>query len=717
MDEDRILNGELYSDRWHEFAHLRPALLGSVVHRRQRSRGVVWHILSGPGSRQQLRLNDGAWRLVGMLDGSQELDRLWHRLLEGHGNTTPSQPETLELLARLSAAGFLRANVLPDLPTRIEETRRIERRRKIAALSPLAMRIKLFNPQQLLNRVMPWAAPLFTRAALVLWLCAIIASALVAASEWEALANAIGAAAGSPRFVIIAWAVYPVMKGLHELAHGLCIRKWGGTVGSAGFTLLVLMPVPFVDASAANTFDRRHRALVSAAGVMTELAIAAAALWIWLAVSPGMLSDVALTTFFIGAVSSLLFNGNPLLRFDGYYVLADLLDLPNLASRSQRWWHARVGRHLLRTSMPLLEASPGETKWLVLYAPASWLFQILVAYRVVGWIAGFSPILGLIAGLFMLVAVIALPLRNAVHAWLAPDAGRIRSPARRRLFTGIAIMALALVAIPVPSATTVPAVTALPEQSRLTAQNGGFVRTLRARDGDRVTSGQLIAELDDPALITQVRETRSRLAALETRRFDALLNDPRALGDLAQQIASTGSELAELEQRVAALELRAQTDGELAIAHQDDLPGSYLPRGGTLGHVLRTDALTVHAIVPHDAAARVRLDSTSVSVRLSSAADRSLPAHVLRAAAGASHVLPSPALAERFGGPLETLPRDPDAIRTEKAFFEVEVGLDDPVRAWIGERAQVRFAHPAEPLALQWLRELRQLFLRFDGSA
>ena len=135
MDEDRILNGELYSDRWHEFAHLRPALLGSVVHRRQRSRGVVWHILSGPGSRQQLRLNDGAWRLVGMLDGSQELDRLWHRLLEGHGNTTPSQPETLELLARLSAAGFLRANVLPDLPTRIEETRRIERRRKIAALS------------------------------------------------------------------------------------------------------------------------------------------------------------------------------------------------------------------------------------------------------------------------------------------------------------------------------------------------------------------------------------------------------------------------------------------------------------------------------------------------------------------------------------------------------------------------------------------------------
>lgn len=711
------MSGELYSPRWHEFGHLRPALLGSLQHRRQYSRGRVWHILSGPGSRQQLRLNAGAWLLVGMLDGVHELDGLWHRLVARHGDAAPSQPETLELLAQLSEAGFLKADVLPDLPTRIQETRRIERRRKLAALSPLAMRIELFNPGRLLDRIAPWAVWLFTTPAMILWLGTILVSALAAASEWPALGEAIGGAVGSPRFVVMAWVVYPLMKCVHEIAHGLAIRKWHGVVGNAGITLLVLVPVPFVDASAANAFERRQRIVVSAAGVMTELLIAAAAFWVWLAVAPGLLRDLALTTFFIGAISSLLFNGNPLLRFDGYYVLADLIDLPNLASRSQRWWHARIGRHLLRTSMPLLEASPGETKWLVLYAPASWLFQILVAYRVVGWIAGFSPILGLIAGLFMLVAVIALPLRNAVHAWLAPDAGRIRSPARRRLFTGIAIMALALVAIPVPSATTVPAVTALPEQSRLTAQNGGFVRTLRARDGDRVTSGQLIAELDDPALITQVRETRSRLAALETRRFDALLNDPHALGDLAQQIASTGSELAELEQRVAALELRAQTDGELAIAHQDDLPGSYLPRGGTLGHVLRTDALTVHAIVPHDAAARVRLDSTSVSVRLSSAADRSLPAHVLRAAAGASHVLPSPALAERFGGPLETLPRDPDAIRTEKAFFEVEVGLDDPVRAWIGERAQVRFAHPAEPLALQWLRELRQLFLRFDGSA
>ena len=281
----------------------------------------------------------------------------------------PSQPETLELLAQLSEAGFLKADVLPDLPTRIQETRRIERRRKLAALSPLAMRIELFNPGRLLDRIAPWAVWLFTTPAMILWLGTILVSALAAASEWPALGEAIGGAVGSPRFVVMAWVVYPLMKCVHEIAHGLAIRKWHGVVGNAGITLLVLVPVPFVDASAANAFERRQRIVVSAAGVMTELLIAAAAFWVWLAVAPGLLRDLALTTFFIGAISSLLFNGNPLLRFDGYYVLADLIDLPNLASRSQRWWHARIGRHLFGASIPLLDTAPGEAKWLALYAP------------------------------------------------------------------------------------------------------------------------------------------------------------------------------------------------------------------------------------------------------------------------------------------------------------------------------------------------------------
>ncbi len=711
------MSGELYSPQWHEVAPLRPALRAVVQHRRQRARGRVWHLLSSPASQRQLRLNESAWRLVGLLDGSRDLDTLWHQLIERFGDDAPSQPEVLELLAQLNGAGFLKADVMPDLPTQVDEARRSERRRNLAAMSPLSMRMRLFDPGPLLDRLLPCFPALFTAPALLVWLGLVLLTALHAASEWSVLGSAIAQAASTPRFVLIAWFVYPLMKAAHELAHGLAIRRWGGTVDSAGFTLLVLVPVPFVDAGAANAFERRQRMLVSAAGVMTELFIAALAFWLWLATAPGLVRDVALTAFFIGALSSLLFNGNPLLRFDGYYVLADALDLPNLASRSQRWWHARIGHHLLKARMPLVDTAPGEGKWLAFYAPASWAFQVIVGYQIVQWIDSLSPLLGVLAGLFLIVTQLVLPLSRAVTAWQAPDAGRPRSNARRRLVGGALGLALFVLLMPLPSATTVPGLMALPEQARLRTESDGFVRELFARDGDAVRAGQLVARLEDPVLLAQQSEARSRLSALETRQYGSLLRDAREAGDLAQKIAGAEAELADVDARIAGLELRAGTDGQLVLPRQSDLPGSFLARGHTLGHVLRSDALAVRAIVPHGEAARVRQATAAVSVRLSSTGDETHPARIRQAAAGASHVLPGAALSDRYGGPIPVLADDKDATRAVEAFFEVEVALDRAPAAWIGERAWVRFAHPNEPLAAQWGRALRQLLLQFFNGA
>jgi putative peptide zinc metalloprotease protein len=711
------VNEALYSPQWHEVAPLRPALRSVVRVRRLRARGRVWHLLSSPDSRTQLRLNESAWRLVGLLDGGPDLDSLWHRLVERFGDGAPSQPEVLELLAQLNSAGFLKADVLPDLPTQVDEARRRERQQNRAAMSPLSMRVRVFDPSPLLDRLLPGVTALFSRSAWLAWLLVVVLSALYAASEWSVLGEAIAQASGSPRFVLIAWIVYPLMKCVHELAHGLAIRRWGGTVDSAGFTLLVLVPVPYVDARAANAFERRPRMLVSAIGVMTELLIAALAFWIWLAAAPGLVRDVALTAFVIGALSSLLFNGNPLLRFDGYYVLADALDLPNLASRSQRWWHARVGHHLLGARMPLLETAVGEGKWLALYAPASWAFQFIVGYQIMRWIGTMSHVLGLAAGAFLIVTLLILPLSRAIGAWRSADIGRAQSPVQRRLLGATAGAALCIALLPLPSATTVPGIMSLPEQARLSSDSGGFVRAILARDGETVSKGQLIARLEDPRLLTHARDARSRLSGLETQQYGSLLSDPRSAGDLAQQIASAEAELADVDARIAALELRTATDGVLVMPHQDDLPDSFLARGQTLGYVLRHDALAVRAIVPQSEAARVRQATEAVSVRLSSSAGEAYPAHIRQAAAGAGHVLPSPALSDRHGGPIPVLASDADAIRSADAFFEFDIALEHTPSAWIGERAWVRFDHPNEPLAVQWGRDIRQLLLQFfDGA-
>ena len=400
------MNDALYSPLWHEVAALRPALRATVHCRRMSARGEAWQLLSAPESRQQLRINAAAWRLIGCLDGTRSLDTLWHALVERFGDAAPSQPEVLDLLAQLSAAGFLRADVLPDLPAQFDAAAERERKRRRAALSPLAVRVRLFDPGALLDALLPHCRALFSPLALALWVAAVLVTALVALSESSALAVAVADSTRAPRFVLIAWMVYPLMKALHELAHGLAIRHWGGRVANAGFTLLVLVPVPYVDASAANAFDRPRRIAVSAAGVMCELIIAAAAFWLWLAVAPGAVRDIALTAFFIGALSSLLVNGNPLLRFDGYYVFIDALDLPNLASRSRQWWHTLIGRRLLRSRQRTLDTAPGEAFWLALYAPAAWAFQLTIGVHIARWIGGFSPLAGLLTAALLIVTLV-----------------------------------------------------------------------------------------------------------------------------------------------------------------------------------------------------------------------------------------------------------------------------------------------------------------------
>ncbi|WP_186301585.1 PqqD family peptide modification chaperone [Denitromonas halophila] len=711
------MTAPLYSPQWHEIAALCPALRSTVHARRLLSRGTRWQLLTAPDSRQQLRLNATAWRFIGLLDGHHTVDALWHRLHDTLGDDAPSQPEVLDLLAQLSAAGFLRADVQPDLLTQFDHARQQARKQRLAALSPLAIRVRLFDPSRLLDRFQALGQRIFCLPVLLAWLAVILITALNAGAEGTRLGTAIGEGLQSPRFALIAWGVYPLMKALHELAHGLAVRHWGGTVHTAGFTLLVLMPVPYLDASAANGFARGQRVIVSAAGIMTELLIAALAFWVWWAVAPGLIQDIALTAFFIGAVSSLLFNGNPLLRFDGYYVLSDALDLPNLASRSRRWWHHRIGQHLLGLQRPPMTVAVGEARWLAAYAPAAWLFQLLISYQIAQWIAGFSSVLGVILGLFMVATLVITPSYRAIQGWIGREPGPTRRRTQSRIGVVFIVALTLLTLVPAPSSTRVAGVLALPEQAQLHTDTDGFVTEVLARDGDTVTAGQLIARLDDPELAATESALVQQLVGLQTRRYGSLLSNPREAGNVSTQIVTVEQDLADVRQRIAALSLRAGVDGRLALPQQNDLPGTYLPRGHSLGHVVSDSGLKIRAVVADDQIAYIRQATQAVSVRFADATGAPIPAYATRFTEGASHRLPSAALSDHFGGPLATRADDPDRLHTIAPIFEIELALDRQTTGHVGERVWVRFAHPDEPLASQWLRRGRQVLLQFINQA
>ena len=175
-----------------------------------------------------------------------------------------------------------------------------------------------------------------------------------------------------PASLVALWFSYPLVKLLHEFGHAFAVKRWGGEVHEIGILFLVFMPIPYVDASAASVFPGKHRRMVvGAAGIAVELFLAAIATFVWVSVEPGWTRHVAYAVMLVGGVSTLLFNGNPLLRFDGYYVFADAVEIPNLASKANRYVASLAQRFVLgmrRARVP--ETSPGEAPWLVGYAIA-----------------------------------------------------------------------------------------------------------------------------------------------------------------------------------------------------------------------------------------------------------------------------------------------------------------------------------------------------------
>ena len=410
------MSASLFSDRWYRVVDLHPRLRSSVRVDRQIVRDELWYLLSAGASLRTRRLNAAGWAFIGRCDGERSVQEIWDLMLASGAEDTATQDEVVQLLTQMYQYGLIEFKRAPDVELMLKQNRRQQRTERGSRMNPLSFRVSLGSPAQLLERCTALAGVLFSRAGMAVWLMLMLVGLGIAVSNWDELIKHAGQWLKTPRYILIAWLCYPLIKLIHEASHALAVVRWGGTVRDAGIGLFFMMPVPYVDASEASLFPlARHRALVSAAGIVAELAVAVLGLSIWTVTEAGLIHDIAFTIAFIGGVSTVLFNANPLMRLDGYYLLCDLKQLPNLAGRSAAWWHWLAVRYLLRLAdRPAPQYSPGERAWLLLYGPAAWVYRLSVAFWLTIWGGSYHPVLGVLvaclagAGFIVLPAVIAL---------------------------------------------------------------------------------------------------------------------------------------------------------------------------------------------------------------------------------------------------------------------------------------------------------------------
>jgi putative peptide zinc metalloprotease protein len=706
------VDAPLHSSQWFRVAGLRPRLDEQASVQRMVVRGEVWQVLTRADGRRGLRLNATAWVTIGRCDGRHTLQRLWDTTLAELQDDTPTQDELLAILARLHAAGLMSFDRAPDFGSSAPAADPIDDGAPRQSL--LAWRFVLGCPDDGLKRMAGLLGGLFTPWALLLWALGVLGALMAAWPQAAALTVQLGELMASPRGLAWAWLVYPVMKGLHEVAHGLVIRHWGVRVPQWGVTLLMFVPVPYVDASASAALPSRwQRATVAAAGIVVELALVALGLVVALQVQPGGLRDLALVVVAVGGLSSLLVNANPLMRFDGHHLLCDLADLPNLAPRSAAFWlHGLRTRVLRLPGASAVVPLPGETPWLWAYAPAALVMRWSVALGVVTWLASVSAVLGAGAVLLFGWTLVGQPLR-ALTRWLT--GWSLNSRERRRAGWSVAAVALLglgpLVAVPVPDTALVQGVLWPPEDAQVRTQTAGFVEQVLVTDGQTVPPGQPLLRLQSPTLQAERERLASRIEALQAERFQALRLDKAQLVATDHALDAAEAELARTEAQLDGLTVRAKAGGRVHLAGASDLPGRWLVRGALLGHLDTGEPALVKVVIAQAQAAAVTAHHGPVEVWLVGADTPPLQGTLVGPPSGGGAPLPSAALGERHGGGIATDPADPQGLKPAQPVLQADVRLDRATGERIGARAWVRFEQGSLPLAWQAARALQQQWL------
>ena len=368
------------------------------------------------------------------------------------------------------------------------------------------------------------------------------------------------------------WIVVGLLKVLHELSHGMACERFGAECQSVGLAFLFFSPCLYCDVTDAWMLERRsHRIAISLAGVYVELLVSSLALWLWWLSAPGLFHQVCLQVFLAGSIVTLLFNANPLLRFDGYYVLADLLEIPNLYQRSRQTIQRLAARYLLGFRLPNDPHAPGNepTSILATYGLASMAYQVPLMLGMGLFVYGLLEPIGLSAAVWCCLLGTLLLTSGRFVTWSLRMSRQQKTPRRAwaQSLVSATCCAAALVGIwfcPLGSSITAPVVVEPQSVQPVYVETPGTVRNVFVREGDIVEPGTLLVELENLELDRRLVTLEGLRATHETDiRLAQAVGDPDLMSLAQTAIESTTSQIEHARAEQDRLQLRATISGAL----------------------------------------------------------------------------------------------------------------------------------------------------------
>jgi len=565
-----------------------PRMRPDLVLAEQGGKGERTWTVKDPVRLKYYQLAEEEFAVLRLLDGRQSGADI-RRQFERQFAPRQLSPAALQsYVAQLHSQGLLLADA-PEQGTELLERHRRQRRweRASFAVQILAIRFRGFDPESLLARLAPLGKLLFSRtmAALVAVLC--VAAGLLLATHFETARQQAPSMAAffSGRNAWLLIVAFSILKVLHEFGHALACRRFGGECHEMGVMLLAGVPCLYCNVSDAWLLpDRWRRVVIGAAGMYVELFIAALATFVWWFSEPGWLHAICWNLIVIASISTVLVNGNPLLRYDGYYILSDLTGVPNLWRQSQELLRGLLARWCLGMELYADRWLPSRRRaWLLGYAMAAVLYRWLVMVGILWFVYQFLAERRLqpLAHLIVVLSIIGILWGPAMGLFrmLQDPVRRYQISRGRPLMTIGLLTGLLLAVLLVPFPYRVPAVATMEpagaERIFVTVP-GRLVECVPA--GTVVAKGSVIAKLANDELELEIARLESEVArqellveSLQTRRLTSQLPAAQAaLVDFQQQLANRMKDQ-------QALELKAAQAG--IILSPPALPNDPVPAG------------------------------------------------------------------------------------------------------------------------------------------
>jgi len=583
----------------------------------------------------------------------------------------------------------------------------------------LFFRVPLVRPDRWLGRWLPVANVFFSQRFLALTAGALLLGLYQVSRQWDHFSAFLWDTLTLEGLAAYGVALF-VVKLLHELGHAFAVKRNGCRVPTMGVAFLVMCPMAYTDTNEAwRMANRWQRLQASAAGIATEGIVAVWATLAWAFLPEGALRS---SMFFLAAISwgiSLLLNASPFMRFDGYFILCDALDMPNLHQRSFALarWKMREWLFGLNEQAPEI-FTPVRQKALLLMAFATWTYRLVLFLGIAALVYYFFfKMLGVVLFGVEIIWFVLLPIYQEIKVWrtLWPQIKQ-RSATRRSAW--LAILLVMACVIPWPTRVHVSALLRPADLWPIYVPAGARVDSLPFREGDHVNQGATLVTLTMPELASREAQTRARLAQQQWQAATAGMNadSQRSLLVAQETYATVQAEMSGIRAESALYQPKAPFAGWIRDLDPDLQAGQWIPRKERIGLLVRDDGRwLVETWLEEEDVRRISLGDSALFI--TDATDgAALHLTVTAIDQDASRLLPRPELSSTLGGHVLTREKQGQHF-PERAIYRVVLATQEPpgalnTRSW---RGKLTIHGSWEPPLWRYLRQALTVAVRESG--